>query len=492
MTVNTLVSIHLFRHDLRLLDNPALSKAAESKKVLPVYILSDQLFNGSIHKTDAPKQAEQYGSASAVWLHHALKSLDHNLDGGLNLFRGDTAEILIHLCKITAATLVTHTKSHFPHEQKADEKLAEILAEKGISFQQIDGNLLWHAEDTLKSDGTPYKVFTPFYRRGCLSAPEPRVPLPAPQLDLHEKVKGSLELSEFGLLPQHDWDENLASQWDISEQGAHNRLEKFIASEGGEGLADYAEGRNFPAQIKTSRLSPYLKFGQISAHSAWHKAAEKSSPDDKNLDIFRSELGWREFSYSLLNQFPTLKSAPLQPKFASFRWEKNAEHLLAWQQGRTGYPIVDAGMRELYQTGFMHNRLRMIVGSFLVKNLLLDWREGEAWFWDCLFDADAASNRAGWQWIAGCGADAAPYFRVFNPITQGQKFDPEGHYTRRFVPELAELPNKYLFNPFDAPAEVLKRAGVVLGSTYPHPLVDAKLSRLRALDRFAELSPKNA
>ena len=238
-------------------------------------------------------------------------------------------------------------------------------------------------------------------------------------------------------------------------------------------------------------LSPYLKFGQISPHQAWYAADGHFNPVDKNLDIFRSELGWREFSYHLLHTHPHLKTKPLQTKFAQFQWLNEPEHLRAWQTGQTGYPIVDAGMRELYQTGYMHNRVRMIVGSFLVKNLLLDWRHGEAWFWDCLFDADAASNTASWQWIAGCGADAAPYFRVFNPVTQGQKFDTDGKYTRHYVPELADMPSKYLFNPFDAPADVLQRAGVSLGKSYPHPLVDVKASRLRALDHFAAL-PKTA
>ncbi|MGB1183296.1 MAG: cryptochrome/photolyase family protein, partial [Candidatus Puniceispirillaceae bacterium] len=237
--------------------------------------------------------------------------------------------------------------------------------------------------------------------------------------------------------------------------------------------------------------SPYLRFGQVSAHQAWHIAGQNRQADDKQLDIFRSELGWREFSYSLLHFNPAMKTQPLQPRFAGFGWAENEDHLRAWQIGQTGYPIVDAAMRELYQTGYMHNRVRMIVGSFLVKNLLLHWHHGEAWFWDCLFDADRANNSAGWQWIAGCGADAAPYFRVFNPVTQGQKFDADGDYTRKYVPELRDMPNKYLFNPWDAPADILARARVRLGSDYPKPIVEVKASRQRALDTFAQMPKLN-
>ena len=330
-------------------------------------------------------------------------------------------------------------------------------------------------------------MFTPFYRRGCLAAAPPRRPLPRPEISFAELPDGGQTLDELELIPPLPWAEQVTSGWTISEAGAQDALSAFVTPDPQTGLGCYADGRNFPAKPATSRLSPYLKFGQISPHQAWYAAEGSFHDSDVNLDMFRSELGWREFSYHLLQSNPELKTTPLQAKFAHFDWLDNSEHLRAWQMGQTGYPIVDAGMRELYQTGYMHNRVRMIVGSFLVKNLLLDWHHGEAWFWDCLFDADAASNTASWQWIAGCGADAAPYFRVFNPITQGQKFDPDGQYTRRFVPELAEMPSKYLFNPFDAPREVLMRAGVRLGATYPRPLVDVKSSRLRALDHFAAL-----
>ena len=481
------ISIHLFRDDLRLADNPALSHSATASQLLAVFVLEDNRFDGHSDMQEIPIQKDGYGAASAVWLHHALDSLNSQLDGKLNFFKGNTGDILRDICQQTGARQITLSASHSPEQQIKDEALADYLAAYEITLLQIDTSLLWLFDEVTKPDGTPYRVFTPFYRRGCLGAPPPRMPLEIPELQLHHRLEHACDLGEFGLLPDKLWAEQLSQHWEISEQGAHEQLERFVSSVP-HGLADYAEGRNFPAQTSTSRLAAYLRFGQISAHTAWYRASEAKPASDRNLDIFKSELGWREFSYSLLRQFPALKDTPLQAKFKKFQWEHNPEHLLAWQFGQTGYPIVDAGMRELYQTGYMHNRLRMIVGSFLVKNLLIDWRHGEAWFWDCLFDADPANNRAGWQWIAGCGADAAPYFRVFNPITQGQKFDKHGDYTRKYLPELARLPDKYLFNPFDAPKEVLVSAGVRLGIDYPYPLVDVKASRLRALDRFKQIS----
>ena len=292
-------------------------------------------------------------------------------------------------------------------------------------------------------------------------------------------------LKELQLLPQQDWGQQLAKHHVIGEQGAQQRLKQFIKS----GLVQYKEGRNFPAKPYVSQLSPHLHFGEISPHQVWH--AIKQQDANSNVDHFLSELGWREFSYSLLYHNPKLPVKNLQTKFDRFPWKKNKTHLSCWQQGRTGYPIIDAGMRELWQTGIMHNRVRMIVASFLVKNLLIHWHEGEAWFWNCLVDADLASNSASWQWVAGCGADAAPYFRIFNPITQGQKFDPHGEYTKHYVPELKSMPIKYLFNPWEASTETLAQAKVTLGTTYPKPIVDVKSSREYALAAFASLKDKH-
>ena len=292
-------------------------------------------------------------------------------------------------------------------------------------------------------------------------------------------------LSELELMPKINWHEQMRARWTVSEAAAHQRLDEFVLDE----LQDYREGRNFPDKQNVSRLSPYLHFGQLSPNTAWHRAAEAGAfiTNEQSLDTFMSELGWREFSYYLLYHFPKLPTDNLQARFDLFPWAENTDaDLKAWQRGKTGYPLVDAGMRELYSTGYMHNRVRMVVGSFLVKNLLIHWHQGEAWFWDCLVDADLASNSAGWQWIAGCGADAAPFFRIFNPITQSEKFDKQGNYIRRYVPELATMPDKYIHAPWLAPAEVLASAGVDIGINYPAPIVDIKESRERALAAFAQ------
>ncbi len=275
----------------------------------------------------------------------------------------------------------------------------------------------------------------------------------------------------------------MLKHWTISEAGAQAQLAAFIK----QGLPHYKDGRDRPDKRYTSRLAPYLHIGQLSPNQAWHVARQQG--DDKHIDQFCCELGWREFSYHLLYYNAALRTQNLQAKFDDFPWKKNASHLTAWQQGKTGIPMVDAGIRELWHTGYMHNRVRMITGSFLVKNLRLHWQHGEQWFWDTLFDADHANNSASWQWISGCGADAAPYFRIFNPVIQGQKFDPKGEYVRQWVPEIARLPDSYLFNPWEAPAETLNVAKITLGQTYPMPIVDLKTSREAALAAYLSLKP---
>ena len=465
--------LHWFRDDLRLIDNPALYHASQQGSCLYLYILDE---------------AEHPGRAAKAWLYHALADLDAQLEGHLLFFRGRPEDILPELMQEIKADLLTMTRRYHASGARTDANISSLLASQNIKTAIISGNLLWEPEEISKPDGTPYKVFTPFYRRGCLNAAPPRQPLGKPVLNHARKLaNGAISLDELGLLSGRAWENTITQKWDISAKGAKDRLDAFTNAGDRTGLNDYVEGRNFPAKSNVSRLSPYLRFGQISAHQAWHQAAENRNSQDKQLDIFRSELGWREFSYSLLHFNPELKTTPLQPRFAHFGWIENAAHLKAWRRGQTGYPIIDAGMRELYQTGYMHNGVRMIVGSFLVKNLLLHWHHGEAWFWDCLFDADPANNSASWQWIAGCGADAAPYFRVFNPVTQGQKFDAEGRYTRHYVPEVADMPDKYLFNPWEAPADVRAAANLRLGQNYPEPIVDIKTSRQRALDSFAQM-----
>ncbi|MEM1243213.1 MAG: deoxyribodipyrimidine photo-lyase [Pseudomonadota bacterium] len=466
--------IHWFRQDLRLADNPALFAAAKQGQVLPIYILDDE---------NPGKQ--KIGAASRWWLHHSLTALDKSLDHKLCIFRGDAQVILQKLTETYPIQGIFWNRCYEPWRIKRDEAIKKIFKQKNISVESFNGSLLWEPWEVLKTDGTYYKVFTPFYRRGCLQAMPPRQPLAKPQtLKLHEKIANSLTIADLNLLPQIRWDKHMEKIWDIGEMAAKKRLNEFIAK----GLENYKIGRDFPAKAFVSRLSPHLHIGEISPNQVWYAA--KNAGDDKNIDHFHSELGWREFSYSLLYHNPQLAEKNLQEKFNLFPWKNNRKKLIAWQKGLTGYPIVDAGMRQLWQTGYMHNRVRMIVGSFLVKNLLLHWHHGEAWFWDCLVDADLASNSASWQWVAGCGADAAPYFRIFNPITQGKKFDANGEYTRQYVPELKALPDEYLFNPWEAPQALLSQAGIKLGETYPLPIVDLPASRQAALAAYEEIKGK--
>ena len=467
------ISICWFRQDLRLTDNPALTHAVAEGAVLPIYILEDE---------DAGN--DKMGAASRVWLHHSLQSLNKSLNGHLQIYKGDAKTILTALQARFHISSIHWNRSYEPWRISRDKALKTELNQQNEIAHSHKGSLLWEPWQAYKADGTPYKVFTPFYRRGCLSAPAPERPLPKPDnIEFAQGDGNALSIDALGLLPSHSWHEQIISDWQIGEDGAHHRLSTFLDK----GLSDYAQGRNLPAKAFVSRLSPHLHFGEISPAQCWYSAVDRFGFENKNADVFLSELGWREFSHSLLYHNPHLKTEPLNQKFNHFPWRQSDEDLRAWQQGMTGYPIVDAGMRELYQTGYMHNRVRMIVGSFLVKNLRLHWKEGEKWFWDCLFDADHANNAASWQWIAGCGADAAPYFRVFNPITQAEKFDPDGSYIKKYVPELRFLPEKYIGAPFAAPADILRAANITLGKTYPHPLVDAKQSRLDALAAFATL-----
>jgi deoxyribodipyrimidine photo-lyase len=465
--------LYWVRQDLRLSDNPALSLAAQKGTVLPLYI-----------QEDADAGDAQMGAASKVWRHHALESLNAHYGGRLRFMRGKAETIFAELATLLKPACVVWNRCYEPWRTERDTRIKAMLRDQGIEVVSENGSLLWEPWQIKKEDGTPYRVFTPFFRRGCLNAAPPRHPLPAPQtMELYEgAVQGAIPLEALELLPRIRWDMPLAAQWNISEPGAQARLHGFLA----EGLTGYKVERDFPAKAHTSRLSPYLHHGQISPHQVW-AAAQMTDAPDKDKDHFLSELGWREFSYSLLYHNPDLPTRNMQAKFDAFPWGQNEAWLQAWQRGKTGIPIVDAGMRELYATGYMHNRVRMIVGSFLVKNLLLDWRHGERWFWDCLCDADMANNAASWQWVAGCGADAAPYFRIFNAVTQSQKFDPDGAYIRRYVPELARLKTPHLYAPWDGPKDVVEGAGIVLGKHYPLPLVDLSASRERALAAFAAL-----
>lgn len=473
------LTIYLFRHDLRLRDLPGLHAAVTRGRVLPVYILDDRAAGDF-----AP------GGASRWWLHHSLRALDQglrDLGGNLLLRRGDTLEILEDLVAESGADAVHFSRGYTPWERELENQLHTVLSERGVDCRRYPGTLLFEPEHVANQAGDPYKVFTPFWR-ACRLAPEPGMPLPAPEQIAWAEAPGPAEeLDDWALAPrQPDWALGWDEHWSPGENGASERLASFL----GQRLEDYASGRDFPARASTSRLSPHLHFGEISPRTLWHatRARAEAQPRlQKAADKFLSELGWREFSAHLLFHFPSLVDSPFRPDFRHFPWGGKPEQLKAWQQGRTGYPIVDAGMRELWQTGYMHNRVRMIVASFLTKHLLTHWQQGERWFHDTLVDADMANNLCSWQWAAGCGADAAPYFRIFNPVLQGRKFDPEGHYVRRWVPELAALPDRHLHAPWEAPAGVLDEAGVALGKHYPHPVVDHRDARETALGAWQTL-----
>ncbi len=462
-------AIMWFRQDLRTSDNAALLAATKNHRVLPIYIWD----------TSCPKHY-QPGAASRWWLHHSLCSLSSSIEDRLHVFSGEPQEILNELIKQHDIDAVYWNRCYEPWQIKRDQRIKKELLKNGVNAQSFNSHLLWEPWEISKADGTPYKVFTPFFKRGCLTATPPRKPQKKPSTPVYFAPSKNNTIDTLNLLPTKNWHTKFEAHWTPGEKFAQQTLTRFIKNS----VLEYKLARDIPAMQATSRLSPHLHFGEISPHQVWHKAKDTVAHDleNENLYSFLSELGWREFSYSLLYHFPQLPKKNWKPKFDSFQWENNPSLLRRWQRGQTGIPFVDAGMRELWQTGFMHNRVRMVASSFLVKNCLIDWRKGERWFWDCLVDADLASNVQGWQWVAGSGADAAPFFRIFNPVTQGKRFDENGQYIRHYVPELAALPTKYLFCPWEAPTEVLQKAGIILSKNYPLPIIDLKQSRTRALE----------
>ena len=382
------------------------------------------------------------------------------------------------------------SRSYEPWFVDIESDLKDRFGQSGIDFRRFAGTLLVDPDRISTQSGSPFKVYTPFWR--AISGGSVRRSLPAPKsiMDFDGSVAGD-QLQDWALRPTRpDWAGGLRETWEQGQAIAMKKLKSFFKGAG----AEYHNDRDRPDRLGTSRLSPHLHFGEISPSMCWHAAlaeAGRNELAERGLEVFRKELVWREFSYHLLYHWPHLPDVPFRDQFAKFPWNnetKERHHAIdAWQRGQTGYPIVDAGMRELWATGWMHNRVRMVTASFLTKHLLIPWQIGEAWFWDCLVDADLASNAASWQWVAGCGADAAPYFRIFNPIKQGEKFDPEGTYVRRWVPEIAALNDKHLFAPWTAPEEELKRAEIQLGTTYPQPIVEHSAARKRALAAFEML-----
>jgi deoxyribodipyrimidine photo-lyase len=371
-----------------------------------------------------------------------------------------------------------------------DERAVAALRANGLDARLFEDGVLFPPDSLKTSTGVPFRVFTPFWNR-CLAQPPPAAPLPAPaKIPSPPRLPLSWPLQEFRLLPSVPWDAGIRGAWAAGEDQAAERLSRFLD----DAVSAYPGDRDRPGVDGTSRLSPYLHFGCIGARQVWHAVHSRSAVDAapgvaRGAEAFLRQLGWREFAHHLLFHFPETAHAPLRPEFASFPWREDPRALVAWQEGRSGYPLVDAGMRQLWATGWMHNRARMIAASFLVKDLLLPWRKGAAWFLDTLADADLANNTLGWQWVAGCGSDASPYHRVFNPVLQGVKFDPRGDYVRAWVPELAGVPDRWIHRPWEAPAHVLSDAGVTLGKTYPVPIVDHAAARLRALSALPRRFP---
>lgn len=462
-----------FRRDLRLADNPALVAAiARGAPLIPIYVLDPDL-----------------GAAQRWWLNHSLESLGADLarlGTPLILKRGDARDVVLELAKETGAGAVYWNRLYDPEAIARDTRLKSALRTSGILAESFNASLLrepW--EISPKGSSAFFQVFTPFWK-SLAAIIEPVTPARTPMAWVSGVDMASDRLEDWRLLPvKPDWAAAFGGYWSPGEAGARFRLERFLD----QALSGYADRRDFPDGSTTSGLSPHLHWGEIGPRQVWRatRGAVERGGDARSAEAFLRELGWREFSHHLLFHAPTLPERCLRPAFEAFPWAPADDRLRRWQRGLTGYPMVDAGMRELWTTGWMHNRVRMIVGSFLVKHLRIDWRHGAAWFKDTLLDADLANNSASWQWVAGCGADAAPYFRIFNPMLQGAKFDPEGGYVRRWIPELARLPDRFLHAPWTAPTEVLAQAGVRLGIDYPTPVVAHEEARASALAAFAAI-----
>jgi deoxyribodipyrimidine photo-lyase len=460
-----------FRQDLRTRDHAALNAAAAAGEVICLYVLDDE----------TPGQW-RWGGASRWWLHRSLQDLSKNLK--LVLRRGRADAVIADVIRETGACAVYFTRDYAPWSPDLERRVKDICESAGATCHRFGGYLLHEPESIRNGSGEPYKVYTPF-SRACFAAGEPRLPAAAAKPRMWQGNVRSENLQGWNLLPKHlGWSKGFETEWQPGEEGARTRLSTFIEN----GLVHYAEGRARPDESFTSRLSPHLHWGEISPAQCWAAVRGAMAKVQGKLDVagekYLKEILWREFSTHILHRWPALPEAPFREEFAAFPWRNDPGALKKWQQGVTGYPIVDAGMRELWATGSMHNRVRMIAASFLTKDLLVSWTEGAKWFWDTLVDADIASNSANWQWVAGCGADAAPYFRVFNPVLQGEKFDPDGAYVRRWVPELRELPSNVVHRPWEAPSHLRKN--------YPETMIDHGFARNRALAALKQLKTANA
>jgi deoxyribodipyrimidine photo-lyase len=454
-----------FRQDLRLSDHPALAAAASKGAVIPLFILDD-----------VTPGDWRWGGASRWWLHHSLTALGAVVP--LVLRRGRSEDVLRDMITSSGATALHFSRDFAPWSGALEQRVKALCDDLGVSCHRHGGFLLHEPEAIRNGQGEPYKVYTPF-SRACFAAGEPRAPKPAPKVSWARHGLISDPLESWSLLPKRpNWATGFEVAWQPGEAGAQALLGHFID----EALAHYAEGRDRPDKPFISRLSPHLHWGEISPHQVWHAiraaAARQGGRVDQGAEKFLKELLWREFANHLLHHWPTFPSKSFRPEFEALPWICDEAALARWQRGETGYPIVDAGLRELWATGFMHNRVRMIVASFLIKHLQMDWRAGERWFWDTLVDADIANNSASWQWVAGCGADASPYYRIFNPMLQGAKFDPNGAYVKRWVPELRDVPSQHIHAPWEME---------VPPAAYPAPMVDHGKARARAMAAFASI-----
>jgi len=468
-----------FRQDLRLADNPALYNAAKAGPLICLYILDDE----------TPGKWK-WGGASRWWLHKSLESLGNDLKRlglAITFRRGRPDRVFERLLTETGAKSIYFNREHAPWSSSVEEKVQTAARRAGADCNCCSSFLLFEPETIKTADGNPYRVFTPF-SRACFANKGMRSTLSSPRsvTTWLKQVDGD-RLSDWKLLPSRpDWAVGFGI-WSPGERGASERLAEFIERS----LAGYSDFRDHPDRDETSRLSAHLHWGEISPLQCWSAVessmTEKNGRIDRSAHKFLNELLWREFSNHLLHHWPEFPSKAFQERYDNVEWREDPVNLEAWQKGVTGIPLVDAGMRQLWCTGYMHNRVRMIAASFLIKDLLIDWREGERWFWDTLVDADLANNAASWQWVAGTGADAAPYFRVFNPLLQGEKFDADGKYVRRWIPELRNLPSKWVHRPWQAPQRVLEAANIELGQTYPYAVVDHAFARNRALEAFGKV-----
>lgn len=468
-------SIVWFRQDLRIEDQPALNAAiAKGGSVIPLFVW-------------APDEEKEWapGAASRWWLHGALHRLEKKVKGlGLNLIvrKQSSIQAIADIVKQTGADALFANQRYEPCAIKQEHMIKQALAKQNIPVHFFNGSLLFDPSEILNKQQKPYQVFTHFWNyctQFCACGPS----LPAPKnAYAYQGTIASDSIEELKLLPNIAWDQGLYDRWQPNTLTCHDVLKHAVDSI----VIHYHQKRDLLAEKGTTSFSPYLHYGEISPRMIWNEIRRRLD-SEAEVEIFLRQLGWREFAYYLLYHFPQMVSEPLRKNFSAFKWEDNPSMLQAWQKGMTGYPVVDAAMRQLWQTGWMHNRARMIVGSFLVKDLLIDWKNGASWFWETLVDADLANNAMGWQWISGCGVDAAPYFRIFNPVTQGEKFDPNGDYIKQWVPELRFLSNKWIHRPWEAPELILRAAGVQLGTSYPRPIVDHAYARERALEIYAAL-----